>query len=87
MTDDMKDMKTRAALRHIDWPYLYDGETQTTAAKFGAVATPPMFIFDADRKLRYQGRIDDSTRVADVKSNDARKALDALVAGEPFPLR
>lgn len=86
MTDDMKDMKTRAALRHIDWPYLYDGETQTTAAKFGAVATPHMFIFDADRKLRYQGRIDDSTRVADVKSNDARKALDALVAGKPVPV-
>jgi peroxiredoxin len=86
MTDDMKDMKIRAALRHIDWPYLYDGETQTTAAKFGAVATPHIFIFDQDRKLRYQGRIDDSTRVADVKSNDARNALDALLAGMPVPV-
>ena len=40
MTDDMADMKTRAMLRHIDWPYLYDGDTQVTTIKFGTVATP-----------------------------------------------
>src|SRR6185437_15870474 len=72
MTDDMADMKTRAALRHIDWPYLYDGDTQTTTIKFGTVATPHIFIFDQDRKLRYEGRIDDSTAIAKVKVSDAR---------------
>jgi peroxiredoxin len=82
-TDSLPEMETRAALRHIDWPYLYDGETQTTAAKFGAVATPHIFIFDQDRKLRYEGRIDDSTAIERVKSNDARNAIDALLAGQP----
>ena len=82
-TDDMKDMKIRAALRHIAWPYLYDGETQTTASKFGAVATPHIFIFDQDRKLRYQGHIDDSTAIQKVKSQDARNAIDALLARKP----
>jgi peroxiredoxin len=85
-TDSMPEMKTRAALRHIDWPYLYDGETQTTAAKFGAVATPHIFIFDQDRKLRYEGRIDDSTAIAKVKSNDARNAIDAILAGQAVPV-
>jgi peroxiredoxin len=86
MTDDMADMKIRASLRHIDWPYLYDGDTQATTIKFGAVATPHIFIFDQDRKLRYEGRIDDSTAIAKVKSNDARNAIDALLAGQPVPV-
>ena len=85
-TDSMPEMKTRAKLRDIVWPYLYDGETQTTAAKFGAVATPHIFIFDQDRKLRYEGRIDDSTASARVKSNDARNAIDAILAGQPVPV-
>ena len=85
-TDSMPEMKTRAKLRNIVWPYLYDGETQTTAAKFGAVATPHIFIFDQDRKLRYEGRIDDSTASARVKSNDARNAIDAILAGQPVPV-
>jgi peroxiredoxin len=85
-TDDMNDMKIRAKLRHIEWPYLYDGETQATSAKFGAVATPHIFIFDQDRKLRYQGHIDDSTAIANVKSQDARNAIEALLAGQPVPV-
>jgi len=83
-TDSLEEMKMRAKLRHIDWPYLYDGETQSTADKFGAIATPHIFIFDQDRKLRYQGRIDDSNNVANVKKNDARDAIDALLAGTPI---
>jgi peroxiredoxin len=86
MTDDMADMKTRASLRHIDWPYLYDGDTQTTTIKFGTVATPHIFIFDQDRKLRYEGRIDDSTAIAKVKVNDARNAIEAMLAGQPVPV-
>jgi len=86
MTDDMADMKTRASLRHIDWPYLYDGDTQVTTIKFGTVATPHIFIFDQDRKLRYEGRIDDSTAIAKVKVSDARNAIDAMLAGQPVPV-
>lgn len=86
LTDSLPEMKIRATLRHIDWPYLYDGETQTTAAKFGAVATPHIFIFDQDRKLRYEGHIDDSTNIQKVTSNDARNAIDAILAGQPVPI-
>ena len=51
--------------------------------KFGAVATPHIFLFDQERKLRYQGRIDDNQREELVKTQDARDALDAMLAGQP----
>jgi peroxiredoxin len=86
VTDSLPEMKLRARLRGLDWPYLYDGDTQATSIKFGAVATPHIFIFDRQRKLRYQGRIDDNQREDMVKSQDARNAIDALLSGRPVPV-
>lgn len=86
LTDAFSDMKIRAAYRHFDWPYLYDGETQAVSTKFGVVATPHIYIFDQDRKLRYEGHIDDNEQEALVKSHDARNAIDALLAGQPVPV-
>jgi peroxiredoxin len=83
VTDSLPEMKLRAKLRRIVWPYLYDGDTQAVSVKFGAVATPHIFLFDADRKLRYQGRLDDNQREELVKTQDARNAIDALLAGRP----
>jgi hypothetical protein len=40
LTDSPADMKIRVKDKQIPWPYLYDGETQSTVQKFGAVATP-----------------------------------------------
>src|SRR5215203_6747106 len=86
VTDSLPEMKLRARFRGIDWPYLYDGDTQAISARFGAVATPHIFIFDEQRKLRYQGRIDDNQREDLVKTQDARNALDAVLAGKPVPV-
>ena len=86
VTDSLPEMKIRAAFRGIDWPYLYDGETQQLSLLFGAVATPHIFLFDQDRKLRYQGRIDDNQREDLVKTQDARNAIDALLGGRPVPV-
>jgi peroxiredoxin len=83
--DSFEDMKVRARNHHYAYPYLYDGETQATARAYGVLATPHVFIFDADRKLRYVGRFDDS-EVKEVKSHDARNAVDALLAGRPVPV-
>src|SRR5205085_12649405 len=71
--------------RKYPFPYLYDGETQKTALAYGVLATPHVFIFDAARKLRYVGRIDDA-EVKAVKSHDARNAIDALLAGKSVPV-
>jgi thiol-disulfide isomerase/thioredoxin len=81
--DSLADMKIRAAFRHIDYPYLYDGATQVVAMKFGVVATPHIFIFDQERKLRYQGGIDDNMTEALAKTHGARDAIDAMLAGQP----
>jgi peroxiredoxin len=78
-------MKIRAKDRKFTFPYLYDGETQKTSAAYGALATPHVFIFDRERKLRYAGRIDDA-EVKEVKSHDTRNAIDALLAGKPVPV-
>lgn len=83
--DDLASMKARAKDRGFAFPYLYDGETQQTSRAYGALATPHVFIFDDQRKLRYAGRIDDS-EVKEVKSHDARNAIDALLAGKPVPV-
>jgi peroxiredoxin len=82
VSDSLDDMKIRAEYRHFNFPYLYDGDTQSVSRAYGPKATPHIFIFDEDRKLRYEGRVDDSQRASLVKSQDARNALEALVAGK-----
>ncbi len=45
--DSFEDMKIRASDKEYNFPYLYDGEEQTTALAYGALATPHVFIFDS----------------------------------------
>src|ERR1035441_5980276 len=82
VSDSLEEMKIRAEYRHFNFPYLYDGETQSATQAFGAQATPHIFIFDKQRKLQYDGRIDNAQRESLVKTQDARLALDALLAGQ-----
>jgi peroxiredoxin len=81
ISDSLEEMKIRAKYKHLDYPYLYDGETQQTARAYGPQATPHVFVFDKDRILRYEGRMDDNYRIERVKSQDARAAIDAVLAG------
>jgi peroxiredoxin len=78
--DSLEEMKIRVRWKHLTYPYLYDGDTQKTARAYGPQATPHVFIFDEQRKLRYEGRIDNSYRIELVKTQDARNAIDALLA-------
>lgn len=86
LADSLDDMKTRVAYRHLDYPYLYDGEKQAAAIAFGPAALPQIFVFDQQRLLRYAGRIDDNPREDLVKTRDGRNAIDALLAGRPVPV-
>ncbi len=85
-SDSLDEMEIRAAYKHLRYPYLYDGGTQSVARALGPQATPHVFIFDKDRKLRYEGRIDNSYRQELVKTEDARNAIEALLAGKPAPV-
>lgn len=86
--DSFDEMKIRAKDAHFNFPYLYDGETEIASNKYGPVSTPHIFIFDQDRKLRYQGRIDDMENPDKTPtSNDARNAIDAILTGKEVPVK
>ena len=87
VSDSLDEMKIRAEYRHFNFPYLYDGETQSVSRAYGPKATPHVFVFDEERKLRYEGRVDNSQRESLVKVRDARNAIDALLAHKPIPVQ
>ncbi len=86
-SDSLEEMKIRVAYKHLRYPYLYDGETQSVTRAYGPQATPHIFIFDKERKLRYEGRVDNSYRIELVKTQDARDAIDALLAGREVEVK
>ncbi len=80
LSDSFEEMKIRAVQKGFNFPYLYDGKTENMARAYGPVVTPHVFIFDKERKLRYQGRIDDVEKPTGTpKHRDTRNALDALL--------
>ncbi len=81
--DGLRAMAVEAGL---PFPILFD-ETQEVARAYRAVCTPDFFLFDADRKLAYRGRLDESTpgNGKPVTGADLRAALDAVLAGQPVP--
>lgn len=82
VSDTLDEMKIRVQYKHLHYPYLYDGETQSVTRAYGPQATPHIFIFDKDRHLRYEGRIDNSYRTEMVKTQDARNAIEDLLANK-----
>jgi peroxiredoxin len=81
LADSFGDMKVRAKDKAFNFPFLYDGENEAVSRAYGPTATPHGFVFDAARKLRYVGRIDDAERESLLKVSDLRNAIDALLAG------
>jgi peroxiredoxin len=77
-------MKALAETLGFTFPYLYD-ETQEVARAYQAACTPDIYIYDGDLKLAYRGQLDDSRpgNGVPVTGRDVRRALDALLAGQP----
>jgi len=84
--DTFEEMKIRAKDRGWTMPYLYDGDTEAMSRKYGPVATPHVFVFDVERKLRFVGRVDDNENPAKATTSDARNAIEAVLAGKPVPV-
>jgi thiol-disulfide isomerase/thioredoxin len=85
LSDSFEEMKERARDQKLNFVWLDDGPKQVLSNKMGPVATPHVFIFDKARKLRFEGRIDDSERESGATKFDTRVALDALLAGKEPP--
>ena len=79
--DAFAPMVRRAAEKGYTIPYLHDA-SQAVAHAYGARVTPHPMVFDAARRLVYQGRIDDQVdRPEQVQHRYLADALDALLAG------
>jgi hypothetical protein len=77
--DSFDEMRKRAADKAFTFPYLYD-ESQEVARAYDAACTPDVFVFDRDRKLIYNGRIDDNWQhPEEVDRQDLRAVLDAAL--------
>lgn len=88
MGDTFEEMQKRAVEKRFNFPYLYDGATQAMAKAYGPATTPHVFVFDKERKLRFQGRIDDVEKPGKTpKSFDTRNAIDELLAGKPVTVK
>lgn len=85
-TDTMEHMKQRAKEAGIRYPYLRD-DSQAVARAYGGLRTPHFFVFDAERKLRYTGRLDDNPReAAKAATHELDDALAAVLAGRKPPV-
>lgn len=79
--DSLDHMIERAEDKGFQFPYLRD-ESQDVARAYGALRTPHYYVFDADRKLKYTGRMDDSPRTPGQETTrELRDAVDDLLAG------
>jgi len=76
-------MLVQAKQLNYPFPYCYD-ESQEVARAYDAACTPDFYVFNAELKLAYHGRLDASRPGNDLPLNglDIRNALDALLINE-----
>ncbi len=86
--DSITELAAYAHIHRIQFPLIKD-PGNTIADVFGALRTPEVFVLDADRKIRYWGRIDDQYGQGansgyarpKVDKRNLAEALDELLAG------
>ena len=76
-------VKEHASQKHLSFTILKDPGNKI-ADLLGAQHTPEAYYLDANNKLLYHGRIDNSVKPEQVESNDLRDALDSALAGKPI---
>jgi peroxiredoxin len=74
--DSFDNMQRFGKAHRFPFPYLHD-ETQVVAHAYGAACTPDFFGYDADRKLKYRGRLDEG-RAGPLRSGARNDLLDAM---------
>ena len=74
--DSYENMQAFAADHALPFPYLHD-ETQTVARAYKAVCTPDLFGYDAGRRLRYHGRLDEG-RTSPPSPTAPRELVEAM---------
>ncbi len=84
--DSLTEIAAYARRHGARFPLLKDAGNHVTDL-FGATRTPEVFVLDAERAIRYHGRIDDQYGVGygrdKPERQDLRAAIDDLLAGRP----
>lgn len=84
-SDSIVEMAAQAVLSGAEFPFVKDVDG-SCAASLGLKRTPEVVVLDADRVIRYRGRIDDQLRVGGGKPSasrpDLKLALDEILAGK-----
>jgi peroxiredoxin len=80
--ETVEEIKEHAKEHGFSFPVLKDN-SNIVADKLAASVTPEIFVLNRKLEVLYHGRIDDSRRASDVKSEDLRNALNELLAGKP----
>jgi peroxiredoxin len=81
-TESAADVKRHAADKKLTFTILKDNGNKI-ADSLGATRTPEAYFLDANSKLLYHGRIDNSRDLSQVNSSELRDALEATLAGKP----
>ena len=85
--DSLTELAGYAHRHEINFPLLKDVGNRVADA-LGAKRTPEVFLIDADRRVRYHGRIDDQYGVGYSKERtvhpDLAIAIDQMLAGQPI---
>lgn len=83
--DRFERMVARAKEKGYPFPYLRD-TSQSVAHAYGALVTPHPMLFGPDRRLMFQGPIDDNhSNPNRVRHRFLRDAIQAAIAGRPIP--
>lgn len=81
-TEDASAVKAHASEHKLTFSILRDPGNKI-ADRLGATKTPEAYFIDANNKLLYHGRIDNSKDPAGVNTNELRDALDLTLSGKP----
>jgi peroxiredoxin len=82
--DRLEKMVERAKEKQYPFPYLRD-DSQEVARAFGALVTPHPMLFGPDRRLLFQGKVDDNHERPDrVRHPYLEEALQAALAHRPI---
>src|SRR5262245_57165732 len=88
--DSILAMATQAVEHDVAFPFVKDFEGKWAPA-LGVTRTPEVVVLDAERRLRYRGRIDDQYRLGGNRAaptrHDLQEALDQVLAGREITVQ
>src|SRR5262245_33900579 len=88
--DSIRAMAAQAVEFEAAYPFVKDFDAKC-AEVLGVKRTPEVVVLDAERKIRYRGRIDDQYRLGGARPkptrHDLKEALDAVLAGKEVAVK